>query len=284
MLMRFVLLLIIFCDNCYAQPIDASKEDQASAVHEWADEVATKIEITVGPEESPATLSKQSLLRWSNSLNGDVYGDCYLWAVESRPVSFLSAYEVIGPQSNRNLTFQSLCPRPLVAKVNGKIVWSPESAGIEWTELNVEGNRPRNVEAAQRFLRTISNTFEGLISEVDDEQKLRQLRLLSQPIYKYETDGNSTAGALFAFADGTDPEILMLLEVGLQSESKVRYALVRQNHRRLVVKREMETIWELPQIAPPFPNPNVSDPFGIYFKSPWQEFVARTGIQVSAKK
>jgi hypothetical protein len=51
-----------------------------------------------------------------------------------------------------------------------------------------------------------------------------------------------------------------------------------------VVNRGGEKIWELPQIAPPFPNPNVSDPNGIYFNFPWPEFLVKTGIVMPMKK
>ncbi|MAG94065.1 MAG: hypothetical protein CMJ48_09980 [Planctomycetaceae bacterium] len=41
----------------------------------------------------------------------------------------------------------------------------------------------------------------------------RQLRRLSQPIYRYESDNaNLLDGAMFAFVQGTDPEVFLLLE------------------------------------------------------------------------
>lgn len=275
---RFALLFVLLTCTSYAQQPAEKNEEKAAAVHQWADEVATKIDVTVGADDQPATLVKQSLLRWSTSIGQVIFGDCYIWTLEDRPVSFLSVYEVVGTRPNRCLELQSLSPQPLSAKANDVAFWTPAKPGLQWADLDVSANNLPNAEAAQRRLRSISSSFEGLICEYDDQQKFHHLRLMSQPLYKYESDSKKTVGAMFAFVDDTDPEILLLLEASLQSEAKIRYALVRQNHLRIMVNRKGEKIWELPKIAPPFPNPKVSDPRGIYFNFPWPEFVAQTGL------
>lgn len=280
MLVRTLLLWSSFASVCWAQANEADSKDSAKVVRQWASKVANKVEIFVGEEETPAQIRSQSLLHWSNSTNGDVYGDCYLWTSKSRPVAFLSIYAHFAPSSNRRLTFQSLSEQPLVAKINDKVVWSPSAPGIHWNDLGPANVQNQTPEMLQRRFRTSSSTFEGFISEVNDVEKLVPLRLLNQPIYKYETEDHSKVGALYAFADGTDPEILLWFESALAVGTKARYALIRQNHRRLVVNRDSQKVWELPQIAPPFPNPDVSDPLGVYYNAPWSEYAARASIDI----
>jgi hypothetical protein len=174
--------LCLLCGNVHAQQPIEKKEHQAVAVHQWADEVAAQIEVTSGPDDVPATLLKQSLLRWSTStsISGDIYGDCYIWTLDSRPVAFLSVYDVIR-DVNRCLELQSLSPQLLAAKANDVTFWTLEKPGLQWADLDVTANNLTTAEAAQRRLRTISSSFEGQIGEVNDTQKLRQLRLMSQP-------------------------------------------------------------------------------------------------------
>lgn len=280
--MRFALLFCFLCNSVLAQQPGDKKEDQAAAVHQWADEVAAKIEVTVGPNDQPATLVSQSLLRWSTAINNVIYGDCYIWTLDDRPVSFLSIYDVIGSRVNpRCLELQSLCPLSLSAKANDVTFWTPDNPGLQWADLDIAANQLPNAEAAQRRLRSVSTSFEGNICEVDDQQKLHQLRLMPQPIYKYESDSKTTAGAMFAFVDGTDPEILVLLEVPLKTDAKVRYALVRQSHRRLVVNRDGKKLLELPQIVP---HPKVKDRTAIYFNLPYPEFLDETGLNIPTGK
>lgn len=50
----------------------------------------------------------------------------------------------------------------------------------------------------------------------------------------------------------------------------LRMSPVRQNHRRLILFRGSEVIWEADKIAPLFPNPKISDPQGAYYNTTWQ--------------
>ena len=58
----------------------------------------------------------------------------------------------------------------------------------------------------------------------------RPLRLLTQPIYKYETA--DSGGALFAFVEGTDPEVFLMIEARTVDAGSVwHYALADEQCR-----------------------------------------------------
>ena len=76
--------------------------------------------------------------------------------------------------------------------------------------------------------------------------------------------------AVFAFVDGTDPELLLLVECVGGASPKMRVAPVRQNHRQLQLQHQSQLVWDVPALAPPFPNPRVSDPKGIYYNTTWK--------------
>ena len=69
--------------------------------------------------------------------------------------------------------------------------------------------------AAQRLaqMRTLGRDFSA--STHDDQDRRWELRVLSQPLYRYEsTDPDVVDGAIFAFVTsaGTDPEALLVIE------------------------------------------------------------------------
>ena len=76
--------------------------------------------------------------------------------------------------------------------------------------------------------------------------------MLPQPIYRYEqTTGSLLDGALFAFVQATDPEILLALEARRDDSGKLlwQYGLARLNSmglRAFYNDREIWTAAELP--------------------------------------
>lgn len=73
-----------------------------------------------------------------------------------------------------------------------------------------------------------------------------ELRLMSQPIYRFAADKSGIIdGALFAFAEGTDPEALLLLEAvrGAGESLAWRYTLARMTSRPIEVKVDDRSIW-----------------------------------------
>ncbi len=268
-----MVLALVVATRVYGQTDEnLSAEEKAELIHDWASTIAGQIEIRVTGQPHPCKLKEGSLLHWSNPIAGEVFGDCYLWTSEMRPVAFMSVYAFFSPQSNRRVTLQSISEQPLTATHQGKIIWTPVASGLEWLTL-VNLPRPeRSGPVRQRQMKLVAATFSAEIAEAVKPEAMRGLRLLSQPLYRYEGDGKID-GALFGFVDGTDPEVLLLIECYGEGESRFRVAAIRQNHRRLVVKRESDTVWEAPQLAPPFPNPKISDPDGVYFNARWDDLV-----------
>jgi hypothetical protein len=63
----------------------------------------------------------------------------------------------------------------------------------------------------------------------DEQGESYQLRLLTQPLVRYEPEGKQVLdGALFSFSLGTDPEVILLLEARAVKEGfQWHYACAR---------------------------------------------------------
>ena len=85
-------------------------------------------------------------------------------------------------------------------------------------------------------------------TETDRKAITRRLRLLTQPVYRYET--TSQAGALFAFVEGTDPEVFLLIEVHPGEKGPAwHYALARMNSIEFHVTHRGREVWSVPVIS-----------------------------------
>lgn len=251
---------------------ESQESRRVAEVTQWATETVSSLKLRNKTAKRELQQKKGSLLKWSNPIIGEVYGDSYLWTDRGRPAAFLSIYARFSSAAgNRRLTFQSLSADHLTAELDGVVVWKPNQSGVKFTSLeNVP--TPKSNSAIRRLQMTkIIREFRGQIQENDSDDRFRELRLLTTPIYRFKSPENNVEdGALFALVDGTDPEILLLIESRIENEQRSWFfAPVRQNHRRLRLTRDDDQVWEVPAIAPPFPNPKISDPTGVYFNTKW---------------
>jgi hypothetical protein len=69
--------------------------------------------------------------------------------------------------------------------------------------------------------------------------------LLATPLYRYrETSPEGSDGALFAFVQGTDPEVLLLVETAHDGTApKWRYALASFTDLELHVRQKGSEVW-----------------------------------------
>lgn len=251
---------------------ESSQAKRVSDVRKWATATVGSLKLRNTSAKRELRQNKGSLLQWSNPIVGEVYGDSYLWTDQGRPAAFLSIYAKYDrPSGSRRLTFQSLSQDLVTARINETIIWAPAKSGVEFKQLK-DVSAPNSRSSIRRLQMTkIVRQFRGRIQEGGDSERFRELRLLTTPLYKFESLSNNVEdGAMFAFVDGTDPELLILIESRIENEKRSWFmAPVRQNHRRLQLETKDQTFWDAPAIAPPFPNPKISNPKGTYFNTKW---------------
>jgi hypothetical protein len=89
-------------------------------------------------------------------------------------------------------------------------------------------------------MRALAREFKA---SVDLDKGGTELRLLSQPVFRYESEVD---GALFAFVLTTDPETLLMIEDRAVDGRPVwHYAFARMSNRSLVAKHRDRVVWEV---------------------------------------
>jgi hypothetical protein len=196
--------------------------------------------------QAELALHPQPVLQWSNPVAGEIYGNVFLWTADGRPEVVASLHKWYSPFTHASHEFQSLSLGPLQAVHNGRIVWRPERGGVELKPVP-EAPTPADAPAGRlRQMRGIARQFSA--EKTDREGVQRELRLLTQPIYRYESEQKGLIdGALFVFVQGTDPEVFLLLEARRETAGTTwQYGLTRMNSVRFEVQHNGREVFSAP--------------------------------------
>jgi hypothetical protein len=185
---------------------------------------------------------KQPILRWSNPVRDFVNdGLIFLFLEGERPRCVVTAW-ARSPEASLEsgeiwCEFISLSAEPLACRRDGRDLWTPKTGGL--TEQSLAGAPPPAERPAQRLvqMRDLARRFQATSYKMDDPN---ELRLLTQPLYRYQSDpAGILDGALFSFAEGNDPEALLLLEA-VRGEAgqpaSWRYTLARATSYRVSIR------------------------------------------------
>jgi hypothetical protein len=198
-----------------------------------------------GARKAKAELIERPVYRWTNpTKGGGQYGSVFVWAHKGRPMVVASIFA--HPSGGRRRLvheFHSLAPTVLEGEWEGDSgeSWKPKAA---ITLQPLEGAPQPEATAAKRLIqmRSLGREFGG--HTVDWRKQRWELRLLPQPLFRYEKpDDDVVDGALLALVTsaGTDPEVLLLLEA--RKEGGWHYAPLRFSDSSIYVSRKEKEIW-----------------------------------------
>ncbi|MCA9135618.1 MAG: hypothetical protein KDB00_02635 [Planctomycetales bacterium] len=249
--MRLALLLVTFLGHGFliAASSLGQQTDNAAAFHDLADTIAS--EYSIAADGKPLQLRKESVLTWTNPLVGEIYGGVYVWTLEGRPLAIASIYKWYRPHTHSSHEFQSLTTTKLRGTRDGQKDWVCESPGIEWKTIPDAPTPAATPTQRLVQMRGLAKRFEFEMTEKDDSTT--RLRLLSQPLLRYSDDKSDvTDGSLFAFAQATDPEALLLIQANRDGEKLIwYYAITRSNFLAMKARYNGQPIWDAPQLSDP---------------------------------
>jgi hypothetical protein len=249
----------------------AEKTDEAASARtarlEMMMHMAERYEIYV-QTESQKKLERVSkpVLRWTNPVRGAKDGCLWLWTDNGRPEAIVSFYPSFGTEGEQwDHEFQSLSRGKLRAERNRTPFWTPEKPGIEFKA--VPDAPPPADTAAKRSsqIRTLASRFSAQVIVREDKSALR---LLTTPIYRYsDKEAGVIDGAVLVFAQGTDPELVLLLEARADnSTSSWQYALARMTSWGVEVSLDQRPVWAVEYWDRDNPDPRL--PYLSIFRQP----------------
>jgi hypothetical protein len=183
------------------------------------------------------TFSSQPLLRYSDPTRGgvgvrseaagNVLLDAGVWRLgtEGRPTALVTIEIYQAPDGARVMAYEFLSlseTRFSLKHRSEKVRWDPAGPALEWKELP-DAPRPAATAAARLTqMRQLARRFTAT-ERINDAPI--ECRLLAQPIDRYQSAAQKVAdGAIFAYANGTNPELGVVLE---SDGERWRYGVVR---------------------------------------------------------
>ena len=197
-------------------------------------------------------LHPEPLLRWTNPVADEEDAALFLWVRGGRPEA---SAQFFVRKDNWMHEFQSLARGPFEVEWGGRVVWSPAAPGVRFRAL--PGGPPPGKTAAERLrqMREIAGTFAASVEFRYAGESRYELRLLPRPVYRYGGQGDPVDGAVWAFVQGTNPEVLLLIEAGPDWQ----YALAPMTSYAAEVTRAGRSLWKVDR--QPIPTPTAT---GVY--------------------
>jgi hypothetical protein len=200
-------------------------------------------------------LDPQVAIRWRNPTRGGQANAIFvLWVHDGRPAAAASVF-ALGQLCHEFVSLSRT--KGLVAHEGDALVWSPSVAGVQFQDV---ADAPTPAESPvvrlrqmKELVRRFSATLTGWKSS---ETGPEELRLLPQQLYRYDIDAAKSThpglrdGAVFAFVQGTDPEVLLLLEAVAEGDRPPgwQFAFARATSGGLEANLDGKLVWKVEQL------------------------------------
>lgn len=258
MLLRCLVLsiLVLVPAGVMAQAPNAVIADQAATRLKAMRDRAEAIHLfpTDRPRD-PAALAESPLVRYDDPPRGIHDATLWSWGAHGeRPLAILKVehYPAQIPERRWVYGLVSLSPTPVKAEGNGW-AWSSTRPGVA---LRAVPNAPAPAATeGQRLTQLKAMARRFTASEYAGQARGRlQLRLQPRPIHRYGgPQSGVTDGAIFSFAYGTNPDVLLLFEARATagSDPKWEYGLARLGGGETAVDLDGTEVWTQPYADPP---------------------------------
>ena len=161
-----------------------------------------------------ARLNEKPAIRWSKPAGEIEDAALYFWTSEGRPVAagtFLWQKDV-----GLYHEFQSLTAGAIRGERDGSLVWESSRPGLVFAPVPSASVPVDSATNRQTQLKALAEEFRAeAIKEPPfyGKHSIYKFRLLPKPLLRYaDLNRPELDGAVFAFAQDTDPEVLLILE------------------------------------------------------------------------
>jgi hypothetical protein len=192
------------------------------------------------------TLRSEPLLHWGNPARTGEDGGVFVWMLDGRPEVIGSVFTYRLPKViRRKHEYHSLAAGPLTAEFRGQRVWAPKAAGVVFRPVPDAPEPAATARLRLSQMKVLAREFSARMEDMEGQKS--DLRLIAQPLIRYEPkDKEILDGALFAFAVGTDPEVILLLEARADKGHMVwQYAFARYHYVNLWASHKNEEVWHV---------------------------------------
>jgi len=218
---------------------DEAREKRLADMRQIAERFTVQVVTDDKPRKVP--LMESPILRFNDPAREFHDATLWAWGDKGRPVCLL-AIEQYGA---RWFECISLADAGLAADADA-LKWRPKSAGISLAPFP---NAPMPAKSAARRMAQMKELLGKLSAyEVGKTGSRYELRLMARPLHRYQDlEAELQDGAIFAFAYGTNPELLAVIEArGTAEKSQWQVSFARCGTAELHVLFDKTEVFTLP--------------------------------------
>lgn len=202
-----------------ARAQDSTGNDYRAAQFARMQKIAESFEITL-PSKGMARsgkLQSTPVLRYADPTRQNDEATLWIWLERDRPVALLAVEYYPKPPHGPRWLYEvsSLSPEKISVRYGAEVRWTAREPGQDRQKLS-DAPEPAATSATRQIqLKQLRQRFTA--HEKTPVEGRIQLRPLPNPLYRYQDTATGLFdGAVFAFTNGTNPEVLLILEVSRQ--------------------------------------------------------------------
>jgi hypothetical protein len=247
-----------------ARPEDAKR---AALLHEVYLREATEYEFGLDTEKhEKLELKREPVMRWTSE--GDYNGEVYVWTQQGMASIVGCIFSGPGNAGQRQIMheFHSLTAESVTVAGAAGSRWHAREPGIALQPIPGAPEPARTKVLRLTQMRDLARQF---TAQVDRQGGMSEMRLLPQPIYRYEVNeaGPVVDGAVFAYVwtAGTDPEALLVIEARRnEGAAHWQYAPARFTNREARLRHKGREVWKAEQSTTGIFDGVTSKPYGAF--------------------
>lgn len=238
---------------------DARKEstDEQRAAHlEKMREIAKSISVFETNEEQRRTtkLVDQPALKYRDDTRKLFDSTMWIWGTEGRPSAIIAVefYPQKAQEPKWLYEIASLSTSRIAAERGAELNWKAREPGLK---LQVLTDAPAASEKATTRLAQMRQLRRRFAAHERAPVGGRiELQPLAAPLHRYASPKDGLLdGAVFAFANGTNPEVLWIIEAHADKDQKTtwKYGMAQMTGAEVFVDLDQKQIWQCSEADPP---------------------------------
>jgi len=192
------------------------------------------------------------LLHYTNPGGETLDATVWAWGRRGRPVALasISQERSVAGIEKWSCEIVSLSEHALRLEARPGWQWVPATCGIEWKPVAGAPPGGETPVVRARQMRDIARQFTAAALH-DEGKNSTELRFMDRPLSRFsDLESGLVDGAFYAFASGTNPEVLLIVESRKEDGGQAvwYYGFARMGADRVVARLGENVVWERPAI------------------------------------
>ena len=239
-----------------AEDSDSARQARLAAMRQRA----AALQLKIGERPELLSVGKEPLFRYNDPARTTTDGTLWLWTQAERPIAAACLFNDSREGFQWNYELVSLSDSALFVDGRPGWNWRPAANPRKW--ITVTEPEPARSDAAR--LVQMKGLLAQFRADEDQDGDQSELRLLPRPAHRYRCpDEKIEDGAIFLWAYGTNPEMLVQIEALVDTDRSWRIGFARMSAARLKVTRADQTVWEAERVREWNPRHDYFSHYGV---------------------